>query len=144
MSKHRGGRIKNGRLAAKIFDEQRVNGINADRNKGGDDLMKFTRNAVSFGQNARNTSAPAPGANGPGPLPAASAAVQDGRVAVQTSPGDPNFGAEMTAKQQHPKSKQVPTHPAHNDRAMRGARSDGSVVLEAGAAAGSCNDWAGE
>jgi hypothetical protein len=87
--------------------------------------MKYSKNQVSFGQNVRDT--PAPGAN-VAPLPAAS--VANGRVTVQSNPGEP-------APHVHPKSEQVPTHPAH---AKPGRVADGSKVLEAGAVAASCTD----
>jgi hypothetical protein len=104
-------------------------------------MKPYTRDRVSFGQQPpRNTSAPAPGSNGPAPLPAASAAVADGRVRVVASPGDPNFPSEIVARQTHPKSAPVPNHPAHRSRAMRGKRGDGQVVLEQGAANASCVD----
>jgi hypothetical protein len=108
--------------------------------------MKFTKQTTSFGQNAPNTSARAPGSNGPGPIPAQGALVQAGITKVVANPGDPNFSDELAAKQRtHSKSNQVPTHPAHCDRPQRGSRGDGKLVLEAGAAAaGECNDWAGE
>jgi hypothetical protein len=108
--------------------------------------MRYTKNQVSFGQNAPNASARAPGSSAPAPLPAPSAAVADGRVKVVSTPGDPNFPSDIVKHQmQHPKSVQVPTHPAHSDRPMRGVRNDGQTVIEAGAAAAAgCNDWAGE
>jgi hypothetical protein len=111
--------------------------------------MKYHKSQVSFGQNVRantpNLSARAPGSNGPGPVPAPSAEVSDGRVKVQPNPGDPDFEAAILKKQNHPKSKQVPTHPAHRDRPLRGTKGDGNAVLEAGAvAAAGKTDWAGE
>jgi hypothetical protein len=92
----------------------------------------------------RNTSAPAPGSNGPAPAMAQGALVQAGRLTVQANPGDPNFPADIVARQQHPKSKQVETHPAHRsrNRANRSKRSNGALVLEAGAANAKCVDSA--
>jgi hypothetical protein len=137
----KGGKIKDRRDEARVLNAQRLAGLNADRKNP----MKFKRSNMSFGQNAPNTSARAPGSNGPGPLPAPSAAVADGRVKVITSPGDPNFPSDIVKAQMHPKSKQVPTHPAHSDRPLRGSKADANVVLEAGAiAANGANDWAGE
>ena len=140
----RGGKIKDRKDEAKVLNAQRLAGLNADRKAP----MKLTRQNVSFGQNAvngPNLSARAPGSNGPAPLPAPSAAVADGRVKVITSPGDPNFPSDIVKAQMHPKSKQVPTHPAHSDRPLRGSKADANVVLEAGAvAANGANDWAGE
>lgn len=78
---------------------------------------------------------PAPGSSGPSPLPAEGALVQAGRMKVVSTPGDPNFPADIVKRQTHPKSRPVPNHPAHRNRADRGSRSDGNVILEAGAAA---------
>ena len=92
----------------------------------------FNRQNFSFPTPPRNTSAPAPGANGPSPMAPQAIMSQAGRVVVQSNPGEPSAVAET---QVHPKSKQVATHPAH---AKRGRVADGSLVLEAGAVAGAC------
>src|ERR1700730_4161776 len=98
-------------------------------------MKPYTRDRVSFGQQPRNTSMPARGANGPSPLAPSDISSQAGRVVVQSNPGEPSAIAET---QVHAKSVPVPNHPAHGDRPMRGSRGDGTVVLEAGAANAAC------
>jgi hypothetical protein len=103
-------------------------------------MKPYTRDQVSFGQQPRNTSPPAPGSNGPSPMAPSDISSQAGRVVVQSNPGEPSAVAET---QVHAKSAQVPNHPAHRSRADRGSRGDGALVLEAGAANAACTDWAG-
>src|SRR5260221_4030057 len=102
--------------------------------------MKFTKQATSFGQNVPNTSARAPGSNGPQPPAPQSISSQAGRVVVQSNPGEPSAVAET---QVHAKSAQVETHPAHTNRKDRGSRADGKLVLEAGAVNAAGTDRAG-
>src|SRR5258708_2575952 len=102
--------------------------------------MKYTKNQVSFGQNVPNTSARAPGASGPQPPAPSSISAQAGRVVVQSNPGEPSAIAET---QVHSKSAQVETHPSHRSRKDRGSKSNGGLVLEAGAALARCTDYAG-
>jgi hypothetical protein len=100
-------------------------------------MKPYTKSQVSFGQQPQNTSARAPGSNGPQPPAPQSISSQAGRVVVQSNPGEPSAIAET---QVHAKSRQVETRPAHSDREMRGKRGDGTLVLEAGAANAACVD----
>jgi|SRR6185437_15356464 hypothetical protein len=105
--------------------------------------MKF--NSRQNGPYAQNTSARAPGSNGPASLPSGGSGPQAGVTEVVANPGDPEFSAQQNLTGQHPKSRQVPTHSAHanNTDPYRGTIADGQDVLDAGEAAATRNDWAG-
>jgi hypothetical protein len=58
---------------------------------------------------------------------------------VKSNSGEPSA---VAATQVHAKSAPAPNHPSHKNREQRGKRSDGQVVLEAGAANAACVDSA--
>src|SRR5260370_9852749 len=94
---------------------------------------------MSQDQNGRNTSARAPGSNGPGSVPSDPSGPQDGIAEVQTSPGDPLF-SEKYGEQQRTGTKPydaIPsTEPArpvvrhHNKTESIGT---GKLITESGA-----------
>jgi hypothetical protein len=77
----------------------------------------------------------APGSNGPQPIDPRDASVgpQSGLTKVVSNPGDPDFPHFIVAEQQHPKCKQVQTHPAmdhHRQKHQRGAPGTASDILD--------------
>ena len=80
---------------------------------------------------AVGNSYPAPGANGPAPLPAPCALVQAGVAEVVTQPGDPTFTRTTLAKQ-----LPVKPHPATPSRELRGVHNpNGQDLIDQGTAA---------